>query len=385
MMDALVNQVGLALSLFLALAIYLAPCCMLYAAYWLLSLPLRRRERARLCLDLLELGLEDGLSPEQACMEAARSNDSILGARFHLLAAHLEDGAPFQEALKRVPRLLPPPVSAMLAVGAELGDVRRVLTACRQTLNDAVSQTRGALNYLAILTFILLPVVPVLSVTLSVFVLPKFKMIAQDMELTVPLFSQSMFGFSPAFVWLQLAVMICFQFIVLCYVAGPRMKRWFGRPAFLVDRLLWSLPWRRKRMQRDFATMLALLLDAGVPEARALCLAADTSNNSIFIRRARFAVEQIGAGTGLTDAVSTLDDSGEFRWRLGNAIHSRNGFLGALRGWFEALDAKAFQQEQAAAQTMTTALVLWNGFVIGAFVIGMFSVLTNIVEEGVLW
>ena len=80
-----------------------------------------------------------------------------------------------------------------------------------------------------------------------------------------------------------------------------------------------------------------------------------------------------------------LDDSGEFHWRLANAIHGRDGFIAALRGWFEALDARAFQQEQAAAQTLTTALVLWNGFVIGVFVVGMFNVLTNIIEEGVLW
>ncbi len=138
-------------------------------------------------------------------------------------------------------------------------------------------------------------------------------------------------------------------------------------------------------MQRDFATMLALLLDAGVPEQRALVLAAEASNNSLFIKRARLAAEQISAGTKLTDAVRTLDDSGEFHWRLTNAIHGRDGFLAALRGWFEALDAKAFQQEQAAAQTLTTALVLWNGFVVGAFVISVFDLLTNMIEEGVLW
>lgn len=384
-MDTLVNQVGFALALVIALAMYLVPLCVLYAIYWLISLPLRRRERARLFLDLLELGIEDGHSPERAIVHAAQCNDTMLGARFHLLASHLEGGAPFQEALKKVPRLLPPQVSAMLAVGAELGDVRRVLLACRQALNDAVSQTRGALNYLAILAFVVLPVVPVLSMMLSVFVLPKFEMIASDMGLTIPLFSQTVFGFRYAFVWVQFAVMCCFQFIMLCYIAGPRMRPALGPIATVIDGVLWSLPWRRKRMQRDFATMLALLLDTGVPEKRAVLLASEASNNSIFIRRARTAAEQISAGTKLTDAVRALDDSDEFHWRLSNATHGQKGFLVALRGWFESLDAKAFQQEQAAAQTLTTALVLWNGFVIGAFVIGMFSLLTNIIEEGVLW
>lgn len=379
------GQLGKLLRIVIVSAIYGAPLVVLFISYWLLSMPLRRRERARLFLDLLEMGIADGHSPERAIAQVAQSNDTMLGARFHLLGSHLQSGIRLEEALQKVPRLLSPQVSAMLAVGAELGDVRRVLPACRQTLNDAVSQTRGALNYLAILGFVLLPVVPVLTIMLSIFVLPKFEMIAQDMGLTLPAYTQSVFESRYTFVGLQIAVMLALQFIILCYVGGPRLGRWLGGLSFVIERVQWSLPWRRKRMQRDFAMMLALLLDGGVPEQRALGLAAEASNNSLFINRARRAVEQISAGTKLTDAVRTLDDSGEFHWRLTNAIHGRDGFLAALRGWFEALDAKAFQQEQAAAQTLTTALVLWNGFVIGAFVIGMFNLLTNIIEEGVLW
>jgi len=378
--DELWSQLRTVLLLMLAVAICLAPFAFLYGVYRLVSLPLRRRERARLFLDLLELGIEDGHTPERAIMAAARSNDAVLGKRFRRLASHLESGASLKEALQRVPRLLPPQVSAMLAAGAEVGDVRRVLPACRQSLRDALSQTRGALNYLTILLFIILPAVPVVTVMLSVFVLPKFEQIADDMGTGLPLFSQAVFGLRYGFVWAQIAVMLCFQFIMFCYIAGPRMKGWV-----LIDRVLWLFPWRRKRIQRDFATMLALLLDAGVPEQRALLLAAESSNNSLFIRRATIAAEAMSAGTKMTDAVRALDDSGEFQWRLANAAHGPGGFVAALRGWFEALDAKAFQQEQAAAQTLTTALVLWNGLMIGAFVIGMFAVLTNIVEEASLW
>lgn len=365
----------------LLIALYVGPIIVLIVTYWLLSLPLRRRERARLFLDLLEMGLADGKTPERAIVEAGRSEDRVLGRRFQFLAELLGGGMSLPQALQLVPRLLPPSVTAMIAVGVELGDVRRVLPACRQTLQDALSQTRGALNYLAILSFVILPVVPVLSIIMCVFVLPKFEMIAKDMSLTLPPFSQFVFGAGQSFAALQIAVMLGFQFIVLCYVVGPRM-----RPRLmLLDRLLWLLPWRRKRIQRDFATMLALLLDAGVPEQRAVQLAAEGADNLLFQKRAQRVAEQISSGVKLTEAVRALDDSGEFHWRLTNAQHGPQGFIVALRGWFESLDAKAFQQEQAAAQVLTTALVLWNGLVIGVFVIGMFNVLTNIIEEGVLW
>ncbi len=375
----------------LSVALWIAPWIVLYGVYWLLSLPLRRRERARLFLDVLELGAADGHSPEQSVVRASDCGDRMLGARFHRLAAHVRSGESLAGGLKKVPRLLPPAVSAMLDIGSELGDVRRVLPACRQTLDDALSQTRGALNYLAILAFVILPAVPVLTLVVTIFVLPKFQMIAMDMGTPIPAFSQAVFGFGHAFVVLQFGVMLFFQCIILGYVAGPRLRRWLGvRPVeWLVDELLWRLPWRRQRMQRDFATMLALLLDTGVPEERALRLAATASNSPRFIRRAGAAAEEIARGVKLTDAVRALDSSAELHWRLDNAAAGMGagtgGFVAALRGWFELLDARAFQQEQAAAQTLTTALVLWNGLAIGLLVTAIFNVLTGIVEGGVLW
>jgi type II secretory pathway component PulF len=383
--DIFANQLKTVIVFLILAAFYIGPLILLYVTFWLVSLPLRRRERARLFLDLLELGLNDGHTAERAIVEAASSKDTVLGWQFRFLAELVKGGMPLAKALQMVPRLVPPPIAAMLKVGAEIGDVRRVLPACRQMLNDALSQTRGALNYLAILTFVVLPVVPIVSLIMITFVMPKFEMIARDMGQGLPVMSQITFGFSRPFVLLQIVVMLGFQFLMLCYIAGPRMKGWLRWLSFLVDRLHWCLPWRRKRMQRDFATMLALLLDSGVPEQRAVMLAAESANNSLFTRRARRAAEQISAGTTLTEAVRALDSSGEFHWRLANATHGPQGFIAALRGWFEALDAKAFQQEQAAAQTLTTALVVWNGFVIGVFVIGMFNVLTNLVQEATLW
>src|SRR5580765_3864119 len=86
----------------------------LYVFFHLLTLPMRRNERARLFLDLLELGLKEGRTPEITLVDAAASRDRSLGVRFHLLAAHIETGLRLGEALDRVPRMLPPQVRAML-------------------------------------------------------------------------------------------------------------------------------------------------------------------------------------------------------------------------------------------------------------------------------
>jgi type II secretory pathway component PulF len=138
-------------------------------------------------------------------------------------------------------------------------------------------------------------------------------------------------------------------------------------------------------MQRDFSTLLALLLDSGVPEPEAVALAADGTANAVFRRRAARAVESLRQGVRLTQAVQSLDDSGEFAWRLANAVHGHTGFLGALAGWHESLDAKAFQQEQAAAHGITSALVLWSGLFVGAIAISVFMFLTSLTNSAVLW
>jgi hypothetical protein len=83
----------------------------------------------------------------------------------------------------------------------------------------------------------------------------------------------------------------------------------------------------------------------------------------------------------LDDAVRAFDDTGEFHWRLTNATHAHGGFLNALRGWHEALDAKAFQQEETATHILTSGLVILNGLVVALIAIGMFGMLVVLLRH----
>ena len=118
----------------------------------------------------------------------------------------------------------------------------------------------------------------------------------------------------------------------------------------------------------------------GVPEAEAVRLAGDCTANEICRRRVRRVTAALERGIKLNDAVGAFDDSGEFHWRLTNAIHARGGFLQALRGWHETLDARAFQQEEAATHAVTSGLVIVNGVLVGLIVTGMFGILIVMVK-----
>jgi type II secretory pathway component PulF len=366
----------------------LPTCGLSYLIYWLLTLPMRRNERARIFLDLLELGLREGRTPEAAVVAAAGTRDRSLGVRFHLLAAHVEGGLRLTQALEKVPRLLPAQVCAILKTGERIGDIRKVLPACRLLLRDSVSSVRGALNYVILLVFAISPAMVVVPIFLRVYVMPRLtEVFAGMLEGTrLPAFTRLVFGASTFTMTVQLAVVAAIWLAALAYLGGPRLHSWIHRvlPGPL-DWLLLRLPWRRKRLQRDFTAMLAVLLDAEAPEADAVSLAAQATANTAIIRRAQRVRALLQAGVKLPEALRALDNSNELQWRLANALRRGAGFMRALTGWHDALDARAFQLEQSAAQIFTAVLVLINGLIVASVMIAVFLVLIQLINQGCLW
>ncbi len=360
-----------------------------WVAYLLLTLPLRRRERARLFLSLVETGLREGASAETTVVGLSRQGVGVLGTSLHAVAREVEAGATLAAALGHEPGLLPPRIVEMLAAGERAGDLARVLPACRQTLGDARARVRSATHYLILIAlgvggifFATLVVFP----GIGVYIVPRFREMWADMRIEPPPLLALMMDASrsPAFYAVLWLIPMGLAAGGVCYVAGPWLARALGLQGLesWVQRVL---PWRWKRVQRDFSAMLGVLLDAGMPEADAVVFAARSTANTLLMRRADLVADALEAGMPLTEAVGRLDGSGEFLWRLGNAAHAGTGFAEALAGWHESLDARAFHQEQVAAQIVTSAIVLLNGAVVAAFVIGVFQMFVHLMGAVAIW
>jgi type II secretory pathway component PulF len=361
---------------------FLAPVgCLAVLVHKIFSLPLRRRERARFFLDLVETALDRGQSVERAILSAAESRDRALGVRFHLLAAYIEGGLHLGAALENVPRFLPLQISAMLRAGEKLGDVRRVLPACREVLRDPPAAVRSATHYMVAVLLAFSPVAIYVMVFLTIFVFPKFREVIAGMGTAPPAFARLALSHTGWLVGFEAVLFALLVLATLIYIGGPQSVRWFqlrGLP--FVDGFAWRVPWKQKRLQRTFSAMLAVLLDGGVPEAEAVRLAGDCTANEICRHRSRRVMAALNQGIKLDDAVQAFDDHGEFHWRLTNAIHSRGGFLNALRGWHEALDARAFQQEEATAHVVTSGLVILNGVLVALVAMTVFGTLIAMVQ-----
>lgn len=385
-----------------------------YAFHVFSTLPFRRAERARRFLELLEDGARGG-NIERFLVRVSQARESSLGLRFHLLAAWLEKGLALDEALERVPRLLPPQITALLRVGRETGQLAAMLPACRERLRDGTSAMRVAQSRVLVLLCAVLPLQLAIFTMIRVFVWPKFQEIAKDMEADVSLFGSALDCFAWALPVVFLGVGLPLVIRALGQVSGPRAWTWlpilwprFGSWAvrsFLIlqrfpDWLACRLPWTRHRLQRDFTRVLAQLLDLRLPEERAVLLAAESTANFYYRQRADRIAAALRAGTRLPDALTLIADGGDLRWRLDVAAHAqtsaprgadgqagvaKTGFHTALAGWLAALEAKAFQEEQAAAHLLTTGFVLANGALVALLATGTMQLLISLIAVTGEW
>jgi type II secretory pathway component PulF len=374
---------------FLIWALFLmAPLCIgIVVGFFCLTAPSRRNERARLFLDLLETGLRSGLSPERTITSISETRDRSVSAQFHLVVAHIEEGARLADALDRAPQLLPRGIAEVIKVGAAENALDRLLPAARAMLDGLNSRMRSALNYVLVLVMVILPGTFAVLPVLSTFVWPKLKEVLIDIEAPVPLLSETLFENFSWIAGVELVVVKIILFWLALYVAGPRLANALKKDPFtgIIDQFALWLPWRRRRAQRDFTGVLAVLLDAGIEETRAVQFAAKSTANVIFERRAARVIAQIREGVALPLALKAIERSNEFQWRWTNALRSGKGFFEALRGWHEMLEARAFQQEQAAAHVITSGIVIVNGAVVGVIAVAIFMVIIALIEEGSLW
>lgn len=353
-----------------------------WLVYYLFSLPLRRRERARLTLDLIETAIEHGESPEHALASLGRTAGDTLNGKLRRLCHLATAEVPLNASLKETPGLLPPQMNAMLQAGLQAGELPRILPACRRLLPDATAQTLKAYHYLILLVCGISPAWIVVLTMIAVFVLPKLVMIAGDMG--VPLASAPFAGLAQWFPWLvgvQAVILAGLWLATLLYIVGPAIRRrWRHGWPVPWDRLTLLFPWQRARLQRDFSAVLGTLLDVGIPEPRAVELAALATDNGVFNAAAAKARADLAAGVKLPEALRAFDLTGQFRWRLDNAAHTRGGFERALAGWHDSLDAGAFRGEQLAAQVLTSGLVILNGVCVALLAITLFHMFVELIN-----
>ena len=210
--------------------VWLAPlACLMTVGYRLFRLPLRRRERARSFLQLVDTTLKDGRSVEQTLVSISDTRDPGLGPRFHALAALLRSGRRLDQALEAIPGIVPLQVTAMIKTGEKIGDLHKVMPACRQLLQDHLALTRGSLNYLLGAACVTTPAAILVLTFLQIIVLPKFREVAASMDVVDPAGIRFMLAMRGPLVFVQFLLLLGVWLTAFVYLGGPAFSQWFGR------------------------------------------------------------------------------------------------------------------------------------------------------------
>jgi type II secretory pathway component PulF len=308
----------------------------------------------------------------------------------------VEQGLSFPKALLFSGSYLPGNVRAVLQAGLVYGDAKRVVSAAFDALGENALKVQTQLNYAFVLLMIVTPASLLLLPFWRIAIWPKMaaiwdSMVAEDATMgstSIAMPALTLFLTNNAFIitFAYFAAIAVLFAAILLYLVNPVL----GTPRFgfwrrITDSALLWLPWLELRCFRTFSIMLGTFLDSGLKEEEAMRLAAASTNNISFERRIKPALNSLAEGRALDKALESIEPTGEFSWRLSNALRSRSGFLQALSGWHETLEARATRAEEVMAHACTTAFVLLNGVLIGTIVVSVFLLFVTLLNEAVLW
>jgi type II secretory pathway component PulF len=333
---------------------------------------MRHRERALCLIRAIEAATRRGRNLGHAFEELGAWGDVEFGWRLQVAADRMRQGTSLAAALGEVRFLLPDRVVRILAAGEASGDVRRALPICRQAIHDVQSRGRTLQSFIVALLSGGLFIIPAVFGVIAGYVLPQFEQMMRDLAIDHALSAPVFWIWHPLFPLVGVLVTLA---VVWCVFFGLDWLRYLGIP----------LPWLRTRQRRDFAGVLAMMLDAGAPEDQAILAAAQSVGRRRVERWGERAADAVRAGTPLPQAVQTVDPAGELRWRMENAARGDRRFVDALRGWQRALDARADRYEDAAVHVVSTAFVLLSGAMVGLVCIGIFGLLLSVVREAAPW
>jgi general secretion pathway protein F len=242
-----------------------------------IHLSIRRKAKFDTTLFSVELAslLGAGLNLVEALQTLAEKDPH--GERREVLGALLESirrGEPFSQSVAAQPRHFPPLYVATVKSAERTGSLREALgryIAYQEEIERVKKKIVSATVYPAILA-----VVGALVLGFLVFyVVPRFAKVYEDMSSTLPFFSKALLAFGSFIGSYGWAVGIVF--LGLLSLCGWLLSRPEGR--MKVNQLIWKLPAIGERMKvyqlaRLYRTM-GMLLDAGIPAARALAMTRD--------------------------------------------------------------------------------------------------------------
>jgi type IV pilus assembly protein PilC len=218
----------------------------------------------------------------------------------------LRSGSSFGDAVAQHPKVFPGYFIAVVRAAELTGQLDEALEQLSEYLEREVAtkkEVKSALTY----PIIVMCLAVVAVIIMSVYVLPKFKDLYKSLNAHLPLPTRMLMGFvtfMSNWWWLVLAIIGVVLVVMVALFGGKQGKN-------RRDRTLLKLPVvgglvHLMAVER-FCRVLATLVHTGVPLPDAVQVAADSTNNSVFMTKLSTAREAMMRGEGLARPIQRTE------------------------------------------------------------------------------
>lgn len=303
---------------------------------------------------------------------ADQTEDPRFMAVLQTVAADVETGETFSDALRHFPRAFPELFVSMIRAGeagGNLGDTLLQLADYIEASEDLKRRIKSAMMYPVIAFSMIL----LIATGLIVFVVPQFAKIFAGFGADLPKPTMILMGISYTLrSWKALIVVG----VIIAIIMGIRM---YGRTPIgklHLDAIKLRLPVFGKLLRKvaisRFTRTLSTLTKSGVPILQALEITERTAGNEVFARVVRAAGEGVQNGETLAEP---LERSNEFPPMVTRMIGAGEK-TGALDDMLQKVSDFYDSEVQASVDGLTSLiepiLIMMMGIVVGSIVIALF-------------
>lgn len=325
----------------------------------------------------LSLLLKSGMTIEQALSALTRfSSQRGHTALAQALLQDVRSGKAFHQAIAARPDIFAAPFAQVAqageasgSLGAALADLADYLEA-RQRFEESL---RGALIYPAIL----LVGAFLATVTILMFVVPRFEALFNDTAMTLPASTAFVFAAARgAVVGVPVLGLVLAAGLVLFRIRmrSPGFRRsWHG--------LLLNLPFlgkiNREAMAARFSRLLSLMLKNGLSAAPALRLSAAATGNAHARDRLEKAVARVRTGRGFAEEIANADVLPDMVCELLKVGEESGDLAGAASRLAEVYEVRVKRTADLALRLIEPVIIIFVGLILGGIIVSILLALVS--------
>ena len=309
---------------------------------------------------------------------AAEAQDPVVRKVTAGMAEQLRQGSTFSEAASSYPEAFPPVYLGVLGSAELIGNLDDTLDDLADYIDrdiQARSRITAALAYPMVVVVLAIGTV----VILAGWVLPKFKLLFDELDVKLPLATRALLGMARFFsdLWFVPLGIVAFFIAVIVWMRTTKVG---GR---IKDRLLLKIPVVSGIIQyailERFCRILSSMISAGVPLPEAMRVTTESTSNAVYVERLEEARLLMVGGAGFSQpliATQLFPGAARQMFKVGEETGTLDKQLGTAAMYF---DRELDQRVRRFTAMFEPAMIIFVGLIVGfvavALVQAMYGVL----------